>query len=66
MIVQTLNLARPKRLAPDRTNWRLGGREINLLMPAIVTRRCRVPLMWLQLDRSGGSDTAQRIALMQR
>lgn len=66
MIVQMLNLARPKRLALDRTNWRLGGREINILMLAIVTRRFRVPLMWLQLDRSGGSDTAQRIALMRR
>lgn len=66
MIVRMLNLARPKQLAMDRTNWKLGGRDINILMLAIVTRRFRVPLMWVQLGRAGNSDTPQRIALMQR
>lgn len=35
-------------------------------MLAIVTRRFRVPLMWLRRDRSGGSGAAQCIALMRR
>lgn len=66
LIVRLLNYARPRRLALDRTNWKLGGRDINVLVLAIVTRRFRVPLMWVQLGRAGNSDTGQRIALMQR
>ena len=35
-------------------------------MLAVVTRRFRVPLMWVLLDHAGSSATAQRIALMAR
>ena len=31
-----------------------------------LTRRFRVPLMWVLLDRAGNSDTGMRIALMER
>ncbi len=66
LIVQMLNLDRPKLLALDRTNWKLGSRDVNVLVLAIVTRRFRVPLMWVLLDHAGSSATAQRIALMER
>jgi hypothetical protein len=66
LIVQMLNLSRPKLLALDRTNWKLGSRDVNVLVLAIVTRRFRVPLMWVLLDHAGNSGTAQRIALMER
>lgn len=66
LIVDLLNYARPRYLALDRTNWKFGGRDINVLVLALVTRRFRVPLMWAQMGRAGSSDTAQRIALMQR
>ncbi|RRH91919.1 hypothetical protein EH240_31775 [Mesorhizobium tamadayense] len=39
LVVQMLNLERPKYLAFDRINWKLGSRDINIL--AIVTRRFR-------------------------
>ena len=57
---------RRRHLALDRSNWKLGAKDINVLVLALVTRRVRVPLMWVQLSRKGNSDTAQRIALMQR
>lgn len=66
LIVRLLNSVRPRRLALDRTNWKLGGRDINVLVLAIVTRRFRVPLMWTQLGKAGSSDTKQRVALMRR
>ena len=66
LIVHMLNLSRPKVLALDRTNWKLGARNINILVLAIVTRRFRVPLMWSFVDHQGNSSTAQRVALMQR
>ena len=35
-------------------------------MLALVTRRFRVPLLWILLDHPGNSDTAQRKELLQR
>lgn len=66
LVVRMLNLERPKLLALDRTNWKLGSRDVNVLVLAIVTRRFRVPLMWVLLDHAGNSATVQRIALMER
>src|SRR5476649_2531619 len=64
LVVHMLNLERPKCLALDRTNWKIGSTDVNILMLAIVTRRFRVPLLWTLLAHKGNSDTSQRIALM--
>lgn len=53
-------------LALDRTQWQVGGRDVNYLVLAAVTRRFRVPLMWTMIDGRGCSDTRQRIELMRR
>ncbi len=53
-------------LALDRTQWRIGSREVNFLVLAAVTRRFRVPLMWTLIPGRGNSGTRQRIALMRR
>ena len=53
-------------LALDRTQWRIGTREVNFLVLAAVTRRFRVPLMWSLIPGRGNSGTRQRIALMRR
>lgn len=53
-------------LALDRTQWQVGGKEVNYLVLAAVTRRFRVPLMWTMINGRGCSDTGQRIELMQR
>ncbi len=66
LVVHMLNLARPKCLALDRTNWKIGSTDVNILMLAVVTRRFRVPLLWTLLPHQGNSDTASRIALMRR
>ncbi|MDX8443953.1 IS4 family transposase [Mesorhizobium australafricanum] len=66
LVVRMLNLSRPKYLALDRTNWKVGCKDINILMLAIVTRRFRVPLLWTVIDRQGNSNTGQRIELMRR
>ena len=67
VIMQMLNLLnRPNVLALDRTNWKLGSRDVNILVLAVVTRRFRVPLMWTLLSHAGNSATYQRISLMER
>jgi hypothetical protein len=61
-------IGRPQRwhLCLDRTNWKIGKSDVNVLVLAVVTERFRVPLMWTLLKHSGNSTTAQRIALMKR
>ena len=66
LIVRMLKLDGPKLLALDRTNWKLGQGDVNILVLAVVTRRFRVPLIWTLLEHGGASDTGQRIALMER
>lgn len=53
-------------LCLDRTNWKIGKSDVNVLVLAVVTERYRVPLMWTFLEHSGNSTTKQRIDLMQR
>ena len=53
-------------LALDRTNWKVGRTEVNFLVLAAVTRRFRVPLLWVPLPHGGNSATEDRIALMRR
>lgn len=65
-LVALLRLAPPYRLCLDRTNWKVGARDINLLVLCIVTRRARIPVLWEVLDRGGCSSMAQREALIGR
>lgn len=66
LVVHMLNLTRAKDVALDRTNWKFGSRDVNVLMLAIVTRRFRIPLLFVFLPHQGSSDMATRIALMRR
>ena len=65
-VVELLKLKRPWVLCLDRTNWKVGRHEVNILMLAIATARFRVPLMWTVLDKAGTSSQEERIALMRR
>jgi hypothetical protein len=61
-----LRASRQWDLTLDRTQWQIGGYEVNFLVLAAVTRRFRVPLMWTMVRSRGNSSTRQRIALMRR
>lgn len=65
-LVALVRLAPPYRLILDRTNWKVGARDVNLLVLAIVTRRARLPVLWEVLDRGGGSTMAQCEGLIGR
>jgi hypothetical protein len=66
VVAGLLRLDGPLTLVLDRTNWKVGRREINLLVLAVTTRRHRVALMWSVLGHAGNSGTAERIALIER
>ena len=57
----------PTVLALDRTNWKFGKANINILMLSICIEGFAVPLMWKVLkDKRGNSSQEERIELMQR
>lgn len=66
VVIGLLGIKGPWVLCLDRTNWKVGSRDVNILLLAVVTRRHRVPLLWTVLDKAGTSDTAERTALMRR
>jgi hypothetical protein len=53
-------------LALDRTEWERGQTTTNLLVLAVVTHGCAVPLMWTVMPDPGASDTAEREELLAR
>jgi hypothetical protein len=56
----------PYRLAMDRTNWKFGQTNINVLTLAVVYQGVAFPLLIAMLDKRGNSHTLERIALMER
>ena len=53
-------------LVIDRTNWRLGKTEINILLVAVILNGQALPLMWTLLPHGGSSNSAVRNALLER
>lgn len=66
VIAQLAGGAQRRTLVMDRTNWKIGGTAVNLLVLAIRTRHSQVPLMWNVLGHAGNSSCEERIALMAR
>jgi hypothetical protein len=67
IVVQLLRLDRQSwELSLDRTNWEFGKTSINILMLCVHWNGVGVPLMWTLLEKKGNSNSAERIALMQR
>lgn len=53
-------------LTLDRTNWKWGKKNINILMLALVYKGIAIPLFWLLLNKRGNSCSIERIALIKR
>lgn len=51
-------------LVLDRTNWKFGSKNINILMLGICYKNVAFPLMFKMLNKRGNSDTAERIDLI--
>lgn len=50
----------------DRTCWKFGRSDINVLMIAICYKGIAYPIVWRLLPKAGNSNTAERKALMRR
>jgi transposase len=53
-------------LVLDRTNWKFGSKNINVLMLGVSYKSVAFPLMFKMLDKQGCSDTKERIALIKQ
>ena len=53
-------------LTMDRTNWKFGETNINILCLAIVHQGVAIPVLWTLLDKKGNSNTNERIQLINR
>jgi len=56
----------PYRLALDRTNWKFGTTNINILVLAVVYQGVAFPVLFRMMPKFGNSSTLERIELMQR
>jgi len=53
-------------LVMDRTNWKFGEANINILMLGIIYKKICFPLYWDLLDKRGSSSTQERKELLQK
>lgn len=53
-------------LVLDRTNWKFGEHNINILMLGVSYKNVAFPLIFKMLDKRGNSDTAERIDLIKK
>ncbi len=54
-------------LSMDRTNWKLGSLNINLLFLSVIYKGVGLPIFWCVLgDKRGNSSQAERIELLNR
>jgi hypothetical protein len=65
-IFQILPHKPPYRLVMDRTNWKFGKTNINVLTLGIVYQGIAFPILISMLDKRGNSHTQERIAMMER
>lgn len=50
----------------DRTNWKFGSKNINILMLGVSYKNVAFPLMFKMLDKQGCSETKERIDLIKQ
>ncbi len=51
-------------LCLDRTNWKYGQTNINILVLSVAVDGTSIPLFWTMLDKQGNSNTEERIDLL--
>lgn len=50
----------------DRTNWKFGKANINILTVGIVYKNIAFPVVWILLAKQGNSSTDERIRVMKK
>lgn len=56
----------PCVLIMDRTNWKWGKIDINILMLSVEHSGIGIPLFWTVLDKGGTSSTSDRVSILKK
>ena len=64
LILRLLAQEKSYVLSLDRTNWKVGSVNINILMLGICYKGIAIPLAWKLLDKRGNSSTRERLDLL--
>jgi hypothetical protein len=60
-ILTLMAIPQPWVLSLDRTNWKFGNVDHNILMLGVVYRGISIPILWWMLDKRGNSNTTERL-----
>ena len=66
LILHLLPVKSDFTLSIDRTNWKLGKFNINILTAGIIYQGVAFPICWMLLSKRGNSNTRERIHLMKQ
>jgi Transposase DDE domain len=66
LIFSLLPIQGKVQLSLDRTNWKFGITDINILMLGVVYKGVAFPLLFTLLPKRGNSNTSERIMLIDR
>lgn len=66
LIMKLIPFKGPYRLSMDRTEWDFGAFRINILALGICYQGCAIPILFTMLPKKGNSNTAERIAIIER
>ncbi|MHA0044359.1 transposase [Deinococcus sp. PEB2-63] len=64
VVLTLLPAAQPREFILDRTNWKYGQTDVNVLLLAVIWRDVAIPLLYELLPHGGSSDTEIRHTLM--
>ncbi|MGY2897066.1 IS4 family transposase [Deinococcus sp. UYEF24] len=64
VVLTLLPSTRPREFILDRTNWKYGQQDVNILLLAVLWRGVAIPLLFELLPHGGSSDTKLRHILM--
>ena len=64
LVFALLPIKPPYRLSMDRTNWKFGSKNINILVLAVTYKGIAFPILFKVEPRAGNSSTQQRIDII--
>jgi Transposase DDE domain len=65
-LIALMNFSGKFKLRIDRTNWKIGDKDVNyLVLSWHISKEVSLPLLFIELDKAGNSNTEERQDLIQ-
>lgn len=66
ILIKMVPAQKPWVLTLDRTNWKLGKKDINILLIGVAYKNIAFPIMWSMLEKRGNSNYQERKSIIER